>query len=191
MTERTEKRIYRFDRKKLESELVDANLLPAFPFKKEEWQANLFESASHFVEDDFVALVDAIKHVSVDDKIFIINYEMHGKPLPNDIPAEWEIGLSWQEFDSNVQGAPLGSLGLYMWGPSQKWAVICSYGEYLVYGGEEAFIRCIEDHYGGRDKICDRFMKFVDEGGPNVSRSFARQLIQSIYPAEARIGDAH
>jgi hypothetical protein len=180
MTEQTRKRI--FDRKKIEAELADARLLPAFPFKKKGWKADLFESASHFVEDDFVALVDAIKHVSADDRMFVINYEMHGKPLPNDMPTEWEINLSWRDFDDKVQGAPLGSFGLYLWGPSQKWAVICSYGEYLVYGGEEAFIQYIDNRYGGRDKIRERFVKFVDEGGPNASGAFARQLIQIVYP---------
>lgn len=181
MTEPTRKRIFRFDRKKIDAELVDVSLLPAFPFKKKGWKADLFESASHFVEDDFVTLIDAIKHVFGDDRMFVVNYEMHGKPLPDDIPTEWEIGLSWQEFDDKVQGAPLGSFGLYIWGPSEKWAVVCSYGEYLVYGGEEAFIRHIENRYGGREKIRERFMKFIDEGDPNISKTFAKQLIQSIY----------
>lgn len=161
---------------------MDAGLLPAFPFKRKGWKADLFESASHFEEDDFVVLTDAIKHASADDRIFVVNYEMHGKPLPDDMPTEWEISLSWKEFDDKVQGAPLGSFGLYLWGPSQKWAVICSYGEYLLYGGEEGFIRYIEDHYGGRDRIRERFVKYVEEDGPNISGLYAERLIQNVYP---------
>jgi hypothetical protein len=173
---------YFLDLKKIEKELVDVNLLPHFPFRGRGWQADLFESALHFVESDFEVLINAIKDIAGDERMFVVNFEMHGKLLPPDMPVEWEIGLSWSEFDDKVQSSPLGNLGLYLWGPSRKWAVICSYGEYLVYGGEPAFIREIEAHYGGREEIRARFFAYVEEGGPNISKDFALQMIRAIYP---------
>lgn len=167
----------------LEKHLMNVELLPSFPFINPRWEGHVFVTANYLLKTDFEAIKAAALEAG-DNQLNVLEFGVYEQleklrrpeALINEVACH-VLPLDWDTFDTKIQRSIYGQQGIYLWGESKAWGVICPDDYFYYVAGEKKFIEVIESHYGGYDAIKSSFECWVEKYKPD----FGPELIECFY----------
>lgn len=139
---------------------------PLEPFVDLHWEVFLLPHELVMEEKDFYRLVTAAKAIG-DPRIIV-----------SDLGASEAANLDWNaDLLVDLIGHRLVVDDTYLFGRSAKWGMVCTHDDFSILGGVAEFMDSYASEAGGRDRLREAFMQWIQPPGWFVPSHITQELL--------------